>query len=854
MNDHNKKAVFRINKAKKYFGETKALDIGVPIEIHRGTTTVILGQSGSGKSTFLSLLGLMDDADEGSRIEYHPTNHLGNMPDGLKYEELSPSQKKELRKKAFGVAFQDGHLIGHIDTRDNVKLPMLIAGATHNDADVVCDSLIANLDLNRRRDSRPKELSGGEYQRVAIARAVAHNPGVVLADEPTGNLDTDTGKHAMDLLVAWRKSSADNTLILVTHDIHLAYHYADQFIVLENGGVKCCFSREELDNPDRRGDWKKCLKKPDTVGADVLLQLFDFSEKAGTETVIGIKPWNQQKTSFWRKFCFQFWYGLRDLFPIKIFPFNWSVFKTTSRDTIFPALTIVSIIMLVAVLLTGYGIFHGIKNYLSTVHTNNICANRLLAEIATDSSVSEITDTLIAELKNELSNIHIKPGIMDKICNIFSWEGNNYGVKPAVEYIEGVSNAELFVYKSNQDLDMVGARGMTVQPDSPLLSRVTFKGEKLPARFITSCDTEGVIFKASWLKEHLKLKGDAFPKNLVIQQGHSTGGIEQRYQEEIPLLGVVDDLPDGVFLISPGCWHKIRDGKWRPYYRKAKVLIAGGFDWSNKESVEEKINSAVKLFHQDSQASFEVIENEGTYLNVVCGYSTGWKKSYWQDVIFDQKITPLLKEGGIEVAGKLEFYGESSGNAPESPLNYIAAVVYITDIKAIEEVVSAIHANKAGLVVNTYVVNSYRMMKKIILLIALTLGFVAVCAFSLSTVNIFLMFYQNVLRKRHEIGILKAFGCSRLRIAKIFFVESLYVSVIGCGFGFLLAWYVGDWAGNYLSDIYELKAKGSGLFYLDWRIVTGILLFIVCLCEIITFVATSATAKKTANELLRQKG
>jgi putative ABC transport system ATP-binding protein len=837
--------VFQIYTAKKHFGPTKALGIecpeDTPLKIYRGATTAILGLSGSGKSTLLNLLALLEDPDTGSRFFY---NSVDNGSEPLDCAKLSNREKTELQNREFGVAFQDGHLIGHIGVTDNIALPMSSAGAAQHTADQVSDSLISNLNLKHRQSARPKELSGGEYQRVAIARAMSHNPKVIFVDEPTGNLDTDTSRIVMDMLHTWREKSEANTLILVTHDIQQAYNYADQFIILKDGGVEHRFSKAELDSPE----WREARKLDSTAESrSVLLQLLDTSIEKADDVAINFQVWNH-KTHFWRRIGYVFWYGLRDLFPIKIRPFNPSVFLTTLRDTIFSALTILSITMLVAVLLLGYGIFHGVNRYQHEVQKHDIRANRLIVEIEASSTVSEIDEELLTRLETDLKQIKVKSGRIGRILSVLPGVQNKGSSHLAVEGIYGFSSTQLFVYRFDRDSDSIGALGSTVQPNSPLLSRLTYKRKKLQHNPIADYNTEGVIVKESWLKARLKWDKESPPENLIIQYGRETGGTSR---EELPLLAVVDDLPDGVFLISPGCWHQIRDRRWKSNYRAANLTVPQEVE---AESLAQQIQDAIQPFEKSATVRLQKSTDGRQLISIASGRDGGWRKLYWENLIYKRRVKPLLEEAEIAAQVRFELTLETAGDeAILSRLTYVNAAVYLIDIGVVGEVARTIRESEARLGVDAYVENVYKRIHQTTQLSALILGVIAVCAFFLSTTNIFLMFYQTVLRKRHEIGILKAFGSSKSRIASIFFVESFYVSFLGCVFGLFLVMYAGNWVGETLAKIYELSTQADRLFYLDWRIVGVILVTVLLCCAMITYFATSRTASKTANELLRQR-
>ena len=192
------------------------------LTIDAGRAVAITGPSGSGKSTLLGLIAGLDAPTTG-RI------HL----DGTEITALTEEALARLRGEKIGIVFQFFHLLPSLTAYENILVPMEIAGA--RDAVPRANALLADVGLNGRGHHFPSQLSGGEQQRVAIARALANDPPILLADEPTGNLDSATGRQVIDLLVAMNRERG-RTLVLVTHDPELAA-LADEVIALRDGRV-----------------------------------------------------------------------------------------------------------------------------------------------------------------------------------------------------------------------------------------------------------------------------------------------------------------------------------------------------------------------------------------------------------------------------------------------------------------------------------------------------------------------------------------------------------------------------------------------------------------------------------------
>ena len=212
------------NVCKSFQKGAQNIDVlrGVDLQIYHGESVAIVGQSGSGKSTFLQLLGFLDRPSSGE-ISFL----------GLQQSKLGAATLDRLRNKSIGFIFQFHHLLPDHTALENVMMPLLVSGETAKEARVHAEKLLKRVGLGARFMHRPGELSGGEQQRVAVARALVSSPKLILADEPTGNLDPQTSDTIMDLLLSLT-SEMGGALVMVTHNLNLA-RKCDRFLRLENG-------------------------------------------------------------------------------------------------------------------------------------------------------------------------------------------------------------------------------------------------------------------------------------------------------------------------------------------------------------------------------------------------------------------------------------------------------------------------------------------------------------------------------------------------------------------------------------------------------------------------------------------
>lgn len=202
--------------------EVRALD-GIDIQIQRGSIVSIMGPSGSGKSTLMNLLGCLDRPTEGEYIL-----------DGVNVANMKDDQLADVRNRKVGFVFQSFNLLPRQSSMANVELPLRYAGASKDRREKAAQALQA-VGLADRMTHKPTELSGGQQQRVAIARALVNNPAIIMADEPTGNLDSKSGKEIMDLILNLNKTQK-TTIIIVTHDLSVA-EQTQRIIRLRDGKV-----------------------------------------------------------------------------------------------------------------------------------------------------------------------------------------------------------------------------------------------------------------------------------------------------------------------------------------------------------------------------------------------------------------------------------------------------------------------------------------------------------------------------------------------------------------------------------------------------------------------------------------
>ncbi|MGR3811092.1 ABC transporter ATP-binding protein [Jiulongibacter sp. NS-SX5] len=223
--------------AKRYVMGTEVVDAlkTISITINKGEYVAFMGPSGSGKSTLMNIIGCLDSPTGG--------NYILN---GKDVSDMTEAELAEIRNKEIGFVFQTFNLLPRISSRDNVALPLIYAGYSKSERSEKAQKILESVGLGDRSSHRPNELSGGQRQRVAVARALVNDPSILLADEPTGNLDTKTSYEIMELFE--NIHAGGNTIIMVTHEEDIA-QYAHRIIRLRDGLIESDIINPNPTNP-----------------------------------------------------------------------------------------------------------------------------------------------------------------------------------------------------------------------------------------------------------------------------------------------------------------------------------------------------------------------------------------------------------------------------------------------------------------------------------------------------------------------------------------------------------------------------------------------------------------------------
>lgn len=266
--------IIEIENVNKYYGEGENrvhILKNISFEIKKGEFIAIIGQSGSGKSTLMNILGCLDRVTDGSY-----------KIDGQEISRFSKDELSELRQQKFGFIFQRYNLISTLTALENVALPAIYAGVSEKDRNSRAEELLIKLDLGKRTKNKPNQLSGGQQQRVSIARALMNGGEIILADEPTGALDSKSGEKVMEILTNLHKEG--HTIILVTHDKNIA-NYANRIIEIKDGEIY----NDSTKKVEREVEIiENSIKKTDNVKKNIFYSKAQFLEslKMATNAII----------------------------------------------------------------------------------------------------------------------------------------------------------------------------------------------------------------------------------------------------------------------------------------------------------------------------------------------------------------------------------------------------------------------------------------------------------------------------------------------------------------------------------------------------------------------------------------
>lgn len=816
---------FRISEVSKTYGaiggpRLVALQIG-SLSIPAGGTTAVLGYSGSGKSTLLHILGLLDVPDVGGGdIRFNSSRGE------ISFRELYRSQElaNQIRREGFGFVFQAGHLLGHLSAVENIGLPLALSGVPRRERLRRAEELLSAASLGDRRHARPHQLAGGEAQRVAVLRALAHEPQVILADEPTGNLDPDTGDRILKLLTDWREGAEGRTLIVVTHNFHQAFRFSDRFLMLRHGKIILRARKREvggLSVPGEReiGDAKELFDALESSAASGLR-----SEGGGFDARLkgSSKPRQVGARGFWPLAAFMLRYAIAELLPTQGSSGRTKgrMGRPDFRSWIPTFVNILAVALLVFAGVVIGGTVIGSGRELEENITKTPRARCVEANCALGSQITLVDSTLLARIRDIPS------------------ESGSSSEKP-VEAAYGWTDVAFWFFREDGGRDTGYTDGRTIDPGDPALEQLEFIGgmESAETPHLEG-EEPGIIVSAHLLESLGYSPGDPPPALYVVYR--DTRG-------RIAIKGVAKWIPGGEFAIAERFNRLFQDEQWiaDPRYDHA-------FLGPLTQDQASKIREACDEILAERQVTAFVQERIGTskWLRFDCPPGEAWS-----EVEFRGKFMPSLARAWGDTAilsMRTEFdppirEADFGGRTPID-VTYTRASVYVSDLGALPYVVDALKGFGLGvderLRVKMTEMNQVTGLGRGIFLLV-----VAIVAI-ISAANIYLTIAESIRRKTTQIGILKAYGAKKMLLLAIYAIEVILIWCAAAVVGSLVSLMSGQWIEGVLVDLFGLSAEWD-LFQAPWWLIVGVLGGALGLCLAGALLAARSAATLEAAEAVR---
>jgi len=591
------------NIRKTYpFEKRPALDID-NLLIPQNSLVAVIGYSGSGKTTFLNLLGLLDkpDYDEYSKMCFYDND---NPIDLIKYKNTN-----KFRRKTYGFVFQEGYLLDNFTGIQNIKIPIYINRLKKDSNNI--ESIIKNVGLNNELVKKPhSDVSGGEAQRIAIGRAIAHQPKIILADEPTSNLDYDIGLEVMTYFKQWTVGGDGRTVIWVTHNIHQALELADSIIILKNGKHDGPY-----ENPKNEDKLLKMLRQGDSK----------HESKASSYELKPISSGNIfiQFLRFW---IFILRFSFSDIFPkvgkkkSGILPRIFGV-KNTQKLNIFSLITVILLTLLIL------NISFAFKNYfIFSVSDPKINRITVTGKRLGDSVLTEKDRVLLSKMSWVDDRVYLPDQIKkNKLTKERQATLGAYGLRtrtlhcfmnPKSKHLTMNGRISLNVIAMNVH-DPIFSKIYLFKPQDNNLNSLKPSEQAIDQLFLTNGipqnDKPGMVITLRALKKELDFTH--IQKNIKID--HYKAKLKT-----IPILGITDWLPESADVMVTEGWYL------KEYAKQGRYDPDPGFELINIY-VNDKINDGIPVCNALEEKNYTISGNTKATLvwiknmtNIIFQFST----------------------------------------------------------------------------------------------------------------------------------------------------------------------------------------------------------------------------------------
>ena len=724
--------LFSLDQATRSYGSGDSLSVVLHpllLQIPGGQRIAVVGHSGAGKTTLLNLLGALD-SPSGGHIIFHPG--AGDSP--RNFSHWPPKQLDDLRKNFFGFVFQKANLLDHLSVVENVALVLNLLGIPARERKDKAQQVLEKLGLAKLCQRKPGDLSGGERQRVAVARALTHNPEVVFADEPTGNLDPGNAEKVFGLLSAWQQQGDDNhprTLFLVTHNIHAACRHCDLLIVMRGGEVVACPGTGLLINtPAEIGGWFQQhvqeQRQPAIAALAVSSRASDLqdSEQGLLAMVQGVEPGIKSDIPLER------WQLGRKPGVIRFFDLFWLAWNDLSRKQHWPASIANMALIFFAMLLgfAGCGFYGGeekLRAQVEELGPRALTVDGLRVASLDSAKRAELREARFPDGRL-LSDPQSRP--------FYYW--NTAQLSFLLRYTPGDTQQET-----------LSITGRSIAPEDPFLESRGWQFSTPNAREIMG--SEEFLARLGW---------DGKPGSPVyIDTGKQ------------PLALAVKEVfaPDvslkANYILPDALYQAIRDGVYSTLDYPARYC-----DFSPIKVADLQGLNREKL----------VVDASAYGLRVE--FDTGKVRLWVKDLVplpaqeFQSIVADILKAAGWEGVGQL--WPEEAPVPIEEKCQYGRATVYLEKMEDLEPAVRLVR--KIGIEpVDPQKIGMVRLFIETVRPLSRGVSIFAVVVMLLVLLNLGVTMVDRVRQKKLEISIYRTCGMSGGRIIAVFFMEGLLLSI-----------------------------------------------------------------------------
>ena len=558
-NNTNIKPLFELSNIKKTYASENRPAINIKkLIIPKNKLVAVIGYSGSGKTTLLNLLGLLDkpDSDNSSEIRFFENN-------GSQILTKDISDMNKFRRQNFGFIFQQGYLMSNLTGRANIEIPLHVNGLEVNNNTI--DQLLHMAGVIDKQDFRlPSDISGGEAQRIAFIRSITHSPDVILADEPTSNLDHDTGLQLIGFLKNLCNAENPKSVIWITHNIHQAVSLADYIIVLKNG-----IAQGPYENPKKLDHIINWLRQDDI--------------KEQSKEHISIEKPETAKQPALNLFKFLVKFAISDIFPKTsknakgILP---SIFGVRNSQT----LSTLSLYLVICFTLLLLSISYAFKNYYISsvsdplINKITVSDKRRGDQVFSNKDLNKLSNLVWANPDKLIS----KPQVI--------WAEN--AKKQEMSIIRNATMGAFGIYRRKMDCymnpesknrtysGMIDLELIAFNINDPVLTKIPLindsgkKYDNIRLAFFDKNqkpvpDMEGIIISKNALNKELDYQ--KIPKSIKIKHYRAE-------EKDIPVLGVVNSLPYGVDILITESWYlyqywKIGSNEAKPGYDLVNIYV-----------------------------------------------------------------------------------------------------------------------------------------------------------------------------------------------------------------------------------------------------------------------------------------